>query len=79
MKLYLKGHDYKYATEQMLLTLFPGERPSYPDRPAGEGEDSLTLSLSLGGRWATGPPPPGPQCPPRTPGAWSGTGCSSGW
>ena len=53
MKLYLKGHDYKYATEQMLLTLFPGERPSYPDRPAGEGEDSLTLSLSLGGRWAT--------------------------
>ena len=53
MKLYLKGHDYKYATEQMLLTLFPGERPSYPDRPAGEGEDSLPLSLSLGGRWAT--------------------------
>ena len=53
MKLYLKGHDYKYATEQMLLALFPGERPSYPDRPAGEGEDSLTLSLSLGGRWAT--------------------------
>ena len=37
MKLYLKGHDYKYAAEQMLLTLFPGERPSYPDRPAGEG------------------------------------------
>ena len=29
MKLYLKGHDYKYAAEQMLLTLFPGERPSY--------------------------------------------------
>lgn len=53
MKLYLKGHDYKYAAEQMLLTLFPGERPSYPDRPAGEGEDSLTLSLSLGARWAT--------------------------
>ena len=45
MKLYLKGHDYKYATEQMLLTLFPGERPSYPDRPAGEGEDSLTARL----------------------------------
>ena len=53
MKLYLKGHDYKYATEQMLLTLFPGERPSYPDRPAGEGEDSLTLSRPRGGRWAT--------------------------
>ena len=53
MKLYLKGHDYKYATEQMLLTLLPGEPPSSPDRPAGEGEDSLTLSLPLGGRWAT--------------------------
>ena len=53
MKLYLKGHDYKYAAEQMLLTLFPRERPSYPDQPAGEGEDSLTLSLSLGERWAT--------------------------
>ena len=23
MKLYLYGHDYKYAAEQMLLTLFP--------------------------------------------------------
>ena len=28
MKLYFKGHDYKYAAEQMLLTLFPGERLS---------------------------------------------------
>ena len=31
MKLYLNGHDYKYATEQMLLTLFPGQRPQYPE------------------------------------------------
>ena len=23
MKLYFQGHDYKYAAEQMLLTLFP--------------------------------------------------------
>ena len=45
MKLYLKGHDYKYATEQMLLTLFPGERPSYPDRPAGEGEDLSLIHI----------------------------------
>ena len=27
MKLYLHGHDYKYAAEQMLLTLFPAQRP----------------------------------------------------
>ena len=25
MKLYLYGHDYKYAAEQMLLTMFPGD------------------------------------------------------
>lgn len=30
MKLYLYGHDYKYAAEQMLLTLFPAQRPEYP-------------------------------------------------
>ena len=41
MKLYLSGHDYKYAAEQMLLTLFPTERPVYPsdgplDEPSGD-------------------------------------------
>lgn len=36
MKIYLFGHDYRYAAEQMLLTLFPGERPEYPDgKPEG--------------------------------------------
>ncbi len=53
MKLYLKGHGYQYAVEQMLLTLFPGQRPEYPHRPPEAGEDSLHLSLSLGKRWAT--------------------------
>ena len=24
---------YRYAAEQMLLTLFPDERPDYPDAP----------------------------------------------
>ena len=54
MKLYLKGHDYKYAAEQMLLTLFPGEKPEYPGAPPEQGENSLTLTLSLTGAWATG-------------------------
>ena len=37
MKLYLYGHEYKYAVEQMLLTMFPEERPEYPDgSPAGK-------------------------------------------
>ncbi len=53
MKLYLYGHDYKYAAEQMLLTLFPGERPEYPDAPCAQGEDSLRLSLSKGRVWVT--------------------------
>ncbi len=30
MKLYYEGHDYRYAAEQMLATLFPGEKPEYP-------------------------------------------------
>ena len=31
MILRLIGHDYKYAVEQVLLTLFPEERPVYED------------------------------------------------
>ena len=53
MKLYLKGHDYKYAAEQMLLTLFPDQRPEYDDQPPAAGEDHLVLSLSRGELWAT--------------------------
>jgi len=48
MKLYLYGHDYKYAVEQMLLTLFPEERPEYPDTPP-EGE-RMEIRLSRGDR-----------------------------
>ena len=53
MKLYFHGHNYKYAAEQMLLTLFPGQRPEYPAGEPEEGEDHLILSLSLGNQWAT--------------------------
>lgn len=46
MKLFLFGHDYKYAVEQMLLTMFPAERPEYPDeKPNG---DRAELKLSRG-------------------------------
>ena len=37
MKLYLIGHDYKYAAEQMMLSLYPAERPEYPE---GKPEES---------------------------------------
>ena len=51
MRLYLKGHDYKYAAEQIMLTLFPQERPEYPQgRPEG---DRMELGLSEGRRYMT--------------------------
>lgn len=49
MKLVLIGHNYQYAVEQMLLTLFPGERPVYQ----GEEENRLVLSLSRGRHYLT--------------------------
>ena len=44
MELFLIDHDYKYAAEQMMLMLFPEERPVYPEAP-GEG---LQARISLG-------------------------------
>ena len=37
MKLQLVGHNEKYAVEQSLLTLFPGERPVYGDVTPEDG------------------------------------------
>ena len=45
MKLELIGHDEKYAVEQSLLTLFPGERPVYgpvTDEDASAARITLT-------------------------------------
>ena len=52
MNLFFSGHDERYAVEQTLLTLFPDERPVYPDHddPAA---DALDLRFSVGPRWAT--------------------------
>ena len=58
MKLYLQGHDYRYAVEQMMMTLFPGQKPDYPDgapdgtSPAAqvileENSDTLTTHATL--------------------------------
>ncbi|HHU22841.1 MAG TPA: coproporphyrinogen dehydrogenase HemZ [Clostridiales bacterium] len=51
MKLYLKGHDYRYAVEQILLTLFPKERPEYPGGPP-QGERA-EISLHRGKTYVT--------------------------
>lgn len=52
MKLYFSGHSETYAVEQTLLTLFPTERPEYPDHTPG-GEDELELRFSEGVQFAT--------------------------
>ncbi len=33
MKLYFINNDFRYAAEQILLTMFPDRRPEYPDGP----------------------------------------------
>lgn len=56
MELFFEGHQEKYTLEQIMLTLFPEERPVYPDAPAGdrwarvslrEGERYLSASTLL--------------------------------
>ena len=50
MIIVLRGHDYKYAVEQMLLTLYPGERPVYADDSAGA--DCVRVALRRGEKYA---------------------------
>ena len=52
MNLFFFGHDEKYAVEQTMLTLFPQERPVYPDTPP-EGDNTLILTFSPGETWCT--------------------------
>lgn len=54
MKLYFKNHAYKFAAEQMMTTLFPGELPTYPAEPPLADDMAATLSLTQGRTWATG-------------------------
>ena len=51
MEIFLIGHDYRYAAEQTLLTLFPRERPVYPEAPSGG--DSVTIVLRRGTKYAS--------------------------
>ena len=55
---------YRFPVEQMLLTLFPGEKPGYPDtlypdtppngRQSGPAKErSVVITLSRGGKLAT--------------------------
>lgn len=51
MELFLIGHTYKYAVEQIMLMLFPAERPTYPAKQ-GDGL-AARVSLSEGTAWTT--------------------------
>lgn len=51
MNLYFVGHDYRYAAEQILLMLFPGEKPEYPtERMPG---DYVEIKISRGKTYVT--------------------------
>ena len=46
MKLYLIGHEYHYAVEQMMFTLLAGQRPEYSTLSPEDGENALFSTLS---------------------------------
>ena len=57
MKLWLANNDYKYAAEQIMLMMFPDERPEYPETavPAEreQPESSAVLTISKSAEWTT--------------------------
>ena len=50
MLLILNNHDYRYAVEQIMLILFPGEKPEHTE--TGQANRAVS-TLSLGKTWAT--------------------------
>ncbi len=52
MKLYLVGHDYKYAAEQIMLVMFPSERPEYPDKYE-DADNSAVIKISAASLYTT--------------------------
>ena len=54
MKLHLIGHDYKYAVEQIMLALFPAEKPDYSsDSDIGSCDLVSESRLYIGGVYAS--------------------------
>lgn len=52
MKLQLIGHSYQYAAEQIMMVLFPGEKPEYGECGKAD-ENCAAVKLTIGGKWAT--------------------------
>ena len=54
MYIFLRNNDYRYAAEQMLLMLFPEERPVYPSADLGlREENAVELELKHGKTYTT--------------------------
>lgn len=54
MYIFLRNNDYRYAAEQMLLMLFPEERPVYPSADPGlREENAVELELKPGKTYTT--------------------------
>ena len=51
MELIFHNHNDKYAVEQIMLMLFPGERPVYPAAPTGARW--ARVGVSVGETWLT--------------------------
>ncbi len=45
MKLYLRGHSCAYAVQEMLFTLFPGQKAEYPEGEPDGSAPALLLTL----------------------------------
>ncbi|MCL2152469.1 MAG: coproporphyrinogen dehydrogenase HemZ [Oscillospiraceae bacterium] len=53
MKLVLVGHSYKYAVEQIMLALFPKEKPNYSSDALTESDELIMTSrFQIGDKYA---------------------------
>lgn len=64
MKLTLTGHSYKYAVEQIMTVLFPGEKPDYGQWDRREETAPRWSCLKV---WYGSQPPPGSTGTERAP------------
>ena len=69
MYLKLIHHEYKYAVEQIMLILFPGQRPDYFPALPGRIRRCPPCQYRKPG------PPPGPSCTGRAAAPWGFPGC----
>jgi oxygen-independent coproporphyrinogen-3 oxidase len=53
MKLYLVGHNQKYAVEQIMLQTYPAERPEYVASPPSDDELHAVIKISRATHFTT--------------------------